>query len=113
MNLIALRITGPRTRQQYLEQRRNPRPDPRGRLSGSASSSRTRSDLAEAYHRPWRRCSGHGRFEAVYIAGDEREQVHNLSKARQTPPGLGPQGQRLLNSECRVAPSLSPQSTET
>ena len=34
---------------------------------------------------------GHGRFEAVYIAGDEREQVHNLSKARQ-PPGLGPQG---------------------
>ena len=114
MNLIALRITGPRTRQQYLEQRRNPRPDPRGRLSGSASSSRTRSDLAEAYHLALEKVQqGHGRFEAVYIAGDEREQVHNLSKARQ-PPGLGPQGTAILrNSERRVAPSLSPQSTET
>ena len=66
----------------------------------------------EAYHLALEKVQqGHGRFEAVYIAGDEREQVHNLSKARRL-LGWAPRGQRLLNSEpCGTIPS--PQSTET
>jgi nucleoside-diphosphate-sugar epimerase len=96
MNLIALRITGPRTRQQYLEQRRNPRPDPPGTSIGERIFVTDEEDLAEAYHLALEKVQqGHGRFEAVYIAGDEREQVHNLSKARQL-LGWAPRGQRLL-----------------
>jgi nucleoside-diphosphate-sugar epimerase len=96
MNLIALRITGPRTRQQYLEQRRNPRPDPPGTSIGERIFVTDEEDLAEAYHLALEKVQqGHGRFEAVYIAGDEREQVHNLSKARQL-LGWAPGGQRLL-----------------
>jgi nucleoside-diphosphate-sugar epimerase len=96
MSLIALRITGPRTRQQYLEQRRNPRPDPPGMSIGERIFVTDEEDLAEAYHLALEKVQqGHGRFEAVYIAGDEREQVHNLSKARQL-LGWAPRGQRLL-----------------
>ena len=40
-------------------------------------------DLAEAYRLALEAVQqGHGRFDAVFIAGDETEQVHNLSKAR-------------------------------
>jgi len=80
MNLIALRITGPRTRAQFLEERRNP-PQP---TPGVAPLFVTdEQDLANAYLAALETLQrGHGRFDAVFIAGDEAEQEHNLSKAR-------------------------------
>jgi hypothetical protein len=53
-------------------------------------------DLAEAYERSLAAVQvGHGRFDAVYIAGDEREEEHNLSKAKRL-LGWEPRAQRLL-----------------
>ena len=56
-------------------------------------------DLAAAYLASLQAVQvGHGRFEAVFIAGDEAESEHNLSKAR-----------RLLGwwprSQCYLAPA--------
>ena len=40
-------------------------------------------DLARAYLAALEAIQiGQGRFDAIYIAGDEREEEHNLSKAR-------------------------------
>jgi nucleoside-diphosphate-sugar epimerase len=92
MNLIALRITGPRARGRWLEERRNPRVQ----RDGSKLFVTDEEDLAEAYLRALAAVqSGHGRFDAVFIAGDEREQEHNLTKARRV-LGWSPQSQRLL-----------------
>jgi uronate dehydrogenase len=80
MNLIALRITGPRTREQYLAARRA--------LAAGDTSQPTlhwsdEEDLANAYLAALEAVqTGHGRFEAVFIAGDETESEHNLSKAK-------------------------------
>jgi nucleoside-diphosphate-sugar epimerase len=80
MNLIALRITGPRTRTQYLAERpvvpRRDNGHPRLYLTDE-------EDLANAYLAALEAVqTGHGRFDAVFIAGDEAEEEHNLSKAR-------------------------------
>ncbi len=92
MNLIALRITGPRTREQWLEERRHPRVYP----DGSRIYVTDEEDLADAYLRALEAVQiGHGRFDAIFIAGDEREQEHNLSKARRL-LGWQPRAQRLL-----------------
>lgn len=78
MNLIALRITGPRTREQWLEERKNPRIY----ADGSRLYVTDEEDLANAYLKALDAVGvGHGRFDAVFIAGDEREAEHNLSKA--------------------------------
>jgi nucleoside-diphosphate-sugar epimerase len=93
MNLIALRITGPRTREQWLEERRTPRVYP----DGSRLYVTDEEDLARAYLGALEAVrTGHGRFDAVFIAGDEAEQEHNLSKARRL-LGWQPQAQRLLD----------------
>ncbi len=78
MNLIALRITGPRDRSQYLEERRNPR------HYGTAPLHVTdEEDLADAYLGALEAIRiGHGRFDAIFVAGDEDERSHNLSKAK-------------------------------
>jgi nucleoside-diphosphate-sugar epimerase len=92
MNLIALRITGPRTREQYLEQRRNPPTYP----GGAHLYITDEEDLANAYLGALEAVKiGHGRFESVFIAGDEAEEEHNLSKAKRL-LGWQPQSQRLL-----------------
>lgn len=95
MNLIALRITGPRTRQQWLAERRQPPPSPgEHRLFVSDEQ-----DLANAYLAGLQAVQvGHGRFDAVFIAGDEREQEHNLSKARRL-LDWEPRSHRLLLEE--------------
>ena len=93
MNLIALRITGPRTREQYLAYRQNPprRPDGRPVLYVSDEE-----DLARAYLAALEAVQvGHGRFDAVYITGDEAEREWNLSKARRL-LGWEPRSQRYL-----------------
>ncbi len=93
MNIIALRITGPRTREQWLEERRNPRVYP----DGSRLFVTDEADLADAYLRALEAVQiGHGRFDAIFIAGDENEREHNLSKARRV-LGWQPQSQRLLS----------------
>jgi nucleoside-diphosphate-sugar epimerase len=88
MNLVALRITGPRPREQYLAERR-------ALAAGTGGGPRLywsdEEDLATAYLAALQAVQiGHGRFDAVFIAGDEAEAEHNLSKAR-----------RLLNWEPR------------
>ena len=90
MNLIALRITGPRTRAQFLEQRANPINIGKvGRLYPTDEE-----DLASAYHAALESVqTGHGRFDAYFIAGDEDEEAHNLSKAKRQ-LGWEPRSQR-------------------
>jgi nucleoside-diphosphate-sugar epimerase len=93
MNLIALRITGPRTREQYVEERRNPRYRPDGHKLLYVSDE---EDLATAYLAALEAIqTGHGRFDAVFIAGDETGEEHNLSKARRL-LGWEPRSHRLL-----------------
>lgn len=79
MNLIALRITGPRTREQYLDERENPRIPSQGKPLFVTDE----EDLANAYLAALEAIQvGHGRFDAFFIAGDEQEREHNLSKAK-------------------------------
>jgi nucleoside-diphosphate-sugar epimerase len=93
MNLIALRITGPRTREEWLAERRDPKRRPDGRPVLYVTDE---EDLANAYLAALEAVqTGHGRFDAVFIAGDEREEEHNLAKARRL-LGWEPRAQRLL-----------------
>ncbi len=79
MNIIALRITGPRTREQWIAERREPITYAGGRRLYVTDE----QDLANAYLASLEAVQiGHGQFEAVFIAGDEKEEEVNLSKAR-------------------------------
>ena len=92
MNLIALRITGPRPREKYLAERRDPPVYP----GGAHLYVTDEQDLANAYLGALDAVQiGHGRFDAVFIAGDEAEAEHNLSKAKRL-LGWEPKSQRLL-----------------
>ncbi|HLZ09688.1 MAG TPA: NAD(P)-dependent oxidoreductase [Chloroflexota bacterium] len=92
MNLIALRITGPRTREKYLAERRNPPVYP----GGGHLYVTDEEDLAKAYLGALEAVQiGHGRFDAIFIAGDETQKEHNLSKAKRL-LGWEPRSQRLL-----------------
>jgi nucleoside-diphosphate-sugar epimerase len=93
MNLIALRITGPRTREQFLEHRQNPPPARQGVPPLFVTDE---EDLANAYLAALEAVqNGHGRFDAFFIAGDEAEKEHNLSKARRL-LGWSPRSQELV-----------------
>ncbi|HEV2121265.1 MAG TPA: hypothetical protein VGW38_00625, partial [Chloroflexota bacterium] len=97
MNLIALRITGPREREAWLAERQTSRVYPDGTPSGSKIYVTDEEDLADAYLRGLEAAQiGHGRFDAVFIAGDEHEEEHNLSKAKRL-LGWQPNAQRLLD----------------
>jgi nucleoside-diphosphate-sugar epimerase len=92
MRLIALRITAPRARSQWVEERRLPREQP----DGTRLYVTDEEDLARAYLGALSAiATGHGRFDAVFIAGDEAEEEHNLSKA-QVLLGWRPQSQQRL-----------------
>ena len=93
MNLISLRISGPRNRADFLSQRRNPR------IAGDGSYvfPLDEEDIARAYLAAVKAVGvGHGRFDAVFITGDDEEREHNLSKAKRL-LGWSPQSQRLLD----------------
>src|SRR5688500_1301946 len=93
MNLIALRITGPRTREQYLDEREAPRVP----KSGKPLFVTDEEDLANAYLAGLAAIqTGRGRFDAFFIAGDEHEQDHNHSKAKRV-LGWVPRSQLLLD----------------
>jgi nucleoside-diphosphate-sugar epimerase len=101
MNLISLRITGPRPRDRWLEGRRNP-PD---RGAGDKLFLTDEEDLANAYLAALERVSvGHGLFDAYFIAGDENGEEMNLSKAKRD-MGWEPLSQKYhsipqMNSGC-------------
>ena len=79
MNIIALRITGPRTRERWIAEHRSPKVLPRGGHMFLADE----EDLANAYLAALETVQvGRGRFEAVFIAGDVNEEEINLTKAR-------------------------------
>ena len=81
MNIAALRITGPRPRDRWVEERRNPVSD---RPDGSQPLFVTdEEDLASAYAAALGLVQeGYGRFDAFFIAGDEHQKEHNLTKAK-------------------------------
>ena len=90
MRLIALRITGPRKREDYLIERVTPR-NPRLFVTDE-------EDLARAYLAALEAVQvGRARFDAIFIAGDEHEREHNLSKARQLLGGWKPESQEYLD----------------
>ena len=81
MNLAALRITGPRTRMQWLDERSQPQthfPDGTPPLKFTDEE-----DLANAYNAAVQYVqTGRGWFEPFFIAGDYEQSEHNLSKAK-------------------------------
>lgn len=81
MNLAALRITGPRTREQWVTERSAA---PIVHADGTPPLHFTdEEDLANAYLAAVEYVqTGHGWFEPFFIAGDYEEREHNLSKAK-------------------------------
>jgi hypothetical protein len=114
MNIIALRITGPRPRERFLEQRRNRQPGfEQSREADGASPIfvTDEEDLAAAYLAALQAVQvGHGRYDAVFIAGDESEANHNMTKARRLlgweprSQGYLEQGSGTASSEAEPAP---------
>ena len=84
MSIIALRIAGPRTLARHVEEWWRP-------VTGWPDGPRPLfvtdgADLAPAYLAALDSVQiGHGRFAPVFIAGDENEKEHNLTKARRLP----------------------------
>jgi nucleoside-diphosphate-sugar epimerase len=93
MDIIGLRISGPRRRSDYLEQRRSPK----RAGDGSYVFPLDEEDMANAYLGAViaLRTPAPGRFESVFIVGDETGQEHDLSKADRL-IGWRPQSHRLL-----------------
>lgn len=93
MNIIGLRISGPRNRADYLAQRR----DPKRAGDGSYVFPLDEEDMANAYLGAIEAVTppAPGRFEPVFIVGDETGAEHDLSKAARL-IGWQPQSHRLL-----------------
>ena len=88
MRLIGLRITGPRKREDFLSERRTPK-HPGLYVTDEEDLARAFLAAIEAVQ------TGRSRFDPVFIAGDEHEKEHNLSKARQL-LGWMPESQKYL-----------------
>ena len=93
MSITALRITSPATREHFLERRRS-------EFDGRRWTDE--EDLARAYRAALD--ADHTGFEAVFIAGDERREEVNLSKAKQL-LGWEPLSYRLVQGEGGQSPS--------
>ena len=91
MRLIALRITGPRTREGFLAERRVPIHPELYVMDEEDLANAVLSALAVVQ-------VGEGRFDAVLIAADERRVDHNLTKAK-TLLGWEPKGHLLLEAD--------------
>jgi nucleoside-diphosphate-sugar epimerase len=95
MNLLAFRITGPRSEEQWLAERAGPVVLSEHRDSGNRRAPNAGrspqdvrlfvthpADLADAYARGLAVVQqGNARFDAIFIAGDEDGLEHNLTKA--------------------------------
>ncbi|WP_055047856.1 NAD-dependent epimerase/dehydratase family protein [Devosia sp. A16] len=93
MDIIGLRISGPRNRADYLAQRR----DPKRAGDGSYVFPLDEEDMANAYLGAIDALAAPtpGRFESLFIVGDETGEEHDLSKAARL-IGWRPQSHRLL-----------------
>lgn len=93
MNIIGLRISGPRRRADYLAQRRNPQ----RAGDGSYVYPLDEEDMANAYLGAVEAVTApsEGRFESLFIVGDETGEEHDLSKAARL-IGWQPRSHRLL-----------------
>ena len=93
MNIIGLRISGPRRRADYLAQRA----DPKRAGDGSYVYPLDEEDMANAYLGAIEAvgATSEARFESVFIVGDETGAEHNLSKAERL-IGWKPQAHKLL-----------------
>ncbi len=79
MNIVALRITAPRTHEEWRQEVYDP---PMG-SGGYRLYPTDERDIANAYLSAIDAVSvGHGRFDAVFIVDDPGEELHNLSKAK-------------------------------
>ncbi len=79
MSIAALRITGPRTRNQFLEQYA----DPPRRPWGTPLYITDEEDMANAYLAALAYVQkGHGRFDSFFISGDANHDEVNMSKAK-------------------------------
>jgi nucleoside-diphosphate-sugar epimerase len=88
MRIIALRITGPRTRAGYIAERKVP--------IHPGLYVMDEEDLADAILASLEAVQvGSSRFDAFLISGDEHETDHNMTKAKLV-LGYAPRGQRLL-----------------
>jgi len=94
MNIIGLRISGPRKRADYLAQRRNPQ----RAGDGSYVYPLDEEDMANAYLGAVEAVAApsEGAFDAVFIVGDETGAEHDLSKAARL-IGWQPRSHRLLS----------------
>lgn len=79
MSIAALRITGPRTREQFLSQYN----DPPRRPWGTPLYITDEEDMAHAYQASLDYVlKGHGRFDSFFISGDADHEEVNMSKAK-------------------------------
>lgn len=94
MYLIALRITGPRSRADYLEARCTRHADHAGPLFETHEE-----DLAN-FHLGALEATrvDHRRFDASFIDGDEEGEAYNLSRAKRM-LGWEPKSQRLVGAD--------------
>ncbi|MBN9316010.1 MAG: NAD(P)-dependent oxidoreductase [Devosia sp.] len=91
MDILGLRISGPRTRADFLAQRRNPQ----RAGDGSFVYPLDEEDMANAYLGALAALGDEPRYESIFIVGDEAGEEHNLSKAERL-IGWRPQSQHLL-----------------
>lgn len=91
MDILGLRISGPRNRTDYLVQRR----DPKRAGDGSYVYPLDEEDMASAYLGAVNALGTEPRFESIYIVGDEAGAEHDLSKAERL-IGWRPRSHRLL-----------------
>ena len=88
MRIIALRITGPRTREAFIAERRVP--------IHPLLYVMDEEDLANAIASALEVVQvGSSRFDAILIAADEHQVDHNITKAKGV-LGWEPKGHRLL-----------------
>jgi nucleoside-diphosphate-sugar epimerase len=92
MDILGLRISGPRNRTDFLAQRR----DPKRAGDGSYVYPLDEEDMANAYLGAVNALGTESRFESIYIVGDETGHEHDLSKAERL-LGWRPRSQRLLD----------------
>lgn len=91
MDILGLRISGPRSRADYLAQRR----DPKRAGDGSYVYPLDEEDMANAYLGAIAALKGEPRYESIYIVGDETGAEHDLGKAARL-INWRPLSQRLL-----------------
>jgi nucleoside-diphosphate-sugar epimerase len=96
MDILGLRISGPRTRADFLAQRSAPK----RAGDGSFVHPLDEEDMANAYLGAVNALGDQPRYESIYIVGDEKGVEHDLSKAQRL-IGWQPRAHLLLDEAAR------------